>query len=75
MGTIELQSLEIQIDKLIQAYQRLAEENQVLQTQKASLITEREALLEKNALARDRIEAMIARLKAMDIGATANEPR
>lgn len=67
MGKIDLQSLEIQIDKLVQAYQHLAEENQALQTQQASLIAERDALLEKNALARDRIEAMIARLKAMDV--------
>ncbi|OQW94252.1 MAG: TIGR02449 family protein [Beggiatoa sp. IS2] len=75
MGKIDLQSLEIQIDKLVQACQHLAEENQALQTQQVSLITERDTLLEKNALARDRIEAMIARLKAMDVGVIANEQR
>jgi cell division protein ZapB len=47
----------------------LAEENQALRKSQASLMSEKEALLEKNALARTRIEAMIARLKSMEVSA------
>lgn len=62
-----LQTLELQIDDLIQLCQQLAEENHQLREQQTQLISERDALLAKNALASTRIEAMIARLKSMEI--------
>ncbi|MDY6991793.1 MAG: TIGR02449 family protein [Pseudomonadota bacterium] len=62
-----LKALEAQIDVLIQTCQQLAEENRTLREQQTTLISERDALLEKNALARSRIESMIAKLKAMEV--------
>ncbi len=63
---IDFQVLETRIEELVNACSQLANENQALRSQQANLISERTSLLEKNALARSRIEAMITRLKAME---------
>jgi cell division protein ZapB len=65
---ISLRSLEARIDELIRACRGLTDENQALRDQHGHLIAERAALIEKSELARSRVEAMIARLKAMEIG-------
>lgn len=59
-------ALELDARELIALCNRLAEENQGLRRQNQQLISERAALLEKNEQARNRIEAMIARLKSME---------
>lgn len=64
----DLQSLEAQVDALIRTCEQLAEENKALRDQQANLMAERASLIEKSELARTRVEAMIARLKAMEIG-------
>jgi cell division protein ZapB len=66
MGKSDLQALEAKIDALIQLCEQLAAENRTLRESQTSLISERAVLLEKNALARTRIETMIARLKSME---------
>ncbi|EDN71048.1 conserved hypothetical protein [Beggiatoa sp. PS] len=66
MNKPDLQSLNVKIDALIQLCQQLSEENQALHESQTNLMSERATLLEKNALARTRIEAMIARLKSME---------
>jgi len=63
----ELATLESRADQLIARFQTLSEENQALRDQQGHLISERAALIEKSELARSRVEAMIARLKAMEI--------
>jgi cell division protein ZapB len=68
MEQSDLYSLEARIDALIQLSKQLAEENQTLRETQANLMSERAALLEKNALARTRIETMITRLKSMEAG-------
>lgn len=68
MDIPDLQSLEIRIDELIKTCEQLSAENQALREQQANLVAERAALIEKSELARTRVEAMIARLKAMEIG-------
>ncbi len=55
----DLKSLETKINTLIETCKRLAEENQ-------SLNSERATLLEKNALAKTHIENMIKRLKILE---------
>lgn len=65
---ISLQALEARIDELISACKELTDENQALRDQQTHLMAERAALIEKSELARSRVEAMIARLKAMEIG-------
>lgn len=62
----ELERLERQVDTLVRYCARLEEENRVLQESQTALNTERASLLEKNELARSRIEAMISRLKSME---------
>lgn len=66
---ISLRALEARIDELIGACRELTDENQALREQQTHLMAERAALIEKSELARSRVEAMIARLKAMEIGA------
>lgn len=65
---VDFQILEGRIEELVSTCTQLADENQALRAQQANLMSERAVLLEKNALARSRIEAMIARLKAMEEG-------
>lgn len=62
----ELTSLEAQLQELLQICKQLKGENQSLRTQQNSLISERANLIEKNEMARSRVEAMITRLKSME---------
>jgi len=62
----ELKRLEYRIDELIRTVERLKEENRSLRAQQRNLSAERAQLIEKNELARSRVEAMIHRLKAME---------
>ena len=68
MEKVDLEYLEERIDALIQACEDLRAENRALREQQTHLVTERAALIEKSELARSRVEAMIARLKAMEVG-------
>lgn len=58
-----LSALERKLDALINLCERLSRENRLLQEQKSEWLRERTRLIEKNELARVRVEAMIARLK------------
>jgi cell division protein ZapB len=62
----ELASLEAQLQELLAICERLKNENHDLRNQQDNLASERAALIEKNELARNRVEAMISRLKAME---------
>ncbi len=61
-----LQSLEAKMDRLIQACERLQEENDQLRARANDWQRERVRLVEKNELARSRVEAMITRLKSLE---------
>jgi cell division protein ZapB len=65
---MDLSALESQVDDLIQTCDLLTDENRALRDQQSTLVAERASLIEKSELARSRVEAMIARLKAMEIG-------
>ncbi len=65
----ELRKLEGRLEELVSTIHRLKDENRSLRHQQESLVTERAGLIEKNELARSRVEAMINRLKAMEHGA------
>ena len=58
--------LESKLDELLRTCQHLREENRLLREQQAAMMSERAGLIEKNELARARVEAMITRLKAME---------
>ena len=68
METLDTRSLEEKADHLIRICNRLADENRALRDQQSNLIAERAALVEKSELARSRVEAMITRLRAMEVG-------
>lgn len=63
---LELAALESRVDELIKTVERLASENEALRHHQTTLTTERAALIDKTEQARSRVEAMIARLKAME---------
>jgi cell division protein ZapB len=62
----DLRKLETRIDDLINACQRLREENQALKSEQDELGEKHSRLVEKTRIARERIEAMIDRLKALE---------
>ena len=66
MATNDLEALEEKVDELIALSEVLVEENLVLKAKQHSWTTERAKLVEKNELAKTRVESMIARLKALD---------
>jgi len=68
LDSMDLQSLETRVDELIHTCEQLSDENRALRDQQSTLVAERASLIEKSELARSRVEAMIARLKAMEIG-------
>ncbi len=63
---MEINELEAKIDELIQLCTDLERKIAALQTDKHSWAEEKLRLLEKNDLARSKIEAMIMRLKALE---------
>lgn len=66
-GRIDINSLETRVDELIGTIQSLETENSSLRTQHSDLMAERAELIEKTEQARSRVEAIITRLKAMEI--------
>jgi cell division protein ZapB len=66
MAENQLQVLEQKIDELIALCQQLNRENQALKADSAGWQSERQDLMDKNELARTRVEAMINRLRTME---------
>lgn len=66
MADNELQVLEQKIDELIALCDQLNRENQALKADNAGWQSERQDLMDKNELARTRVEAMINRLRTME---------
>lgn len=66
MESDDLKQLENRIDQLIEACRRLQQENNALKSGQEDLQAERARLLEKTRIARERIESMINRLKALE---------
>lgn len=64
----DLRQLELRIDDLIDTVGLLKNENTNLRQQQDRLTTERSQLIEKTEMARTRVEAMISRLKSLELG-------
>ena len=62
----QVQLLGERIDKLMELVRRLADENRSLRAGQEHLANERAQLINKNELARSRVEAMIHRLKSLE---------
>jgi len=63
MNQDALKNLEQKVDRLIELLGQLQSENKSLRDRETNLIRERSKLLEKNEVARTRVEGMINRLK------------
>jgi len=64
----DLKRLESRVEELIRACILLKEENRSLKTRQDNLVAERATLIKKTELARNRVEAIISRLKGMESG-------
>lgn len=66
---LELRKLEKRVNELVATLHQLKEENRALRMRQDSISAERSALLQKNEQVRNRVEAMIGRLRTMETGA------
>jgi len=64
----EFNRLELRMHDLATLCSRLHVENESLKTQQGNLVEERARLIEKNDLARSKVEQMIQRLKSLEAG-------
>jgi cell division protein ZapB len=65
----EITRLEEQVGSLLELVERLSRDNSSLRTQQETLSTERAGLLEKHDQVRNRVDAIITRLKSLETGA------
>jgi cell division protein ZapB len=66
MAENQLKALEQKIDELITLCNDLNRENQMLKSDSAGWHQEQQDLVDKNELARSKVEAMIDRLRTME---------
>lgn len=66
MADTHLKALEQKIDELISLCRELDRENQSLKEDRAGWQRERKDLIDKNEMARGKVEAMIQRLRSME---------
>lgn len=66
MSDREWTALENKIGELIELCSVLSKENHALRTQQQNWTKERAKLIEKNELAKSRVESMIVRLKTLE---------
>jgi len=63
---LEIKDLENKIDELIQVCDELEKKHTVMHADQEKWLQERTRLLEKNELAKNKVEAMIMRLKSLE---------
>ena len=66
MSDTSFNTLEDKVDELIQLSNNMKKENQLLRDDKHSWENERKSLVEKNQLARTRLEKVLQRLKSLE---------
>ena len=64
----EMDILERRVHELIYLTEQLSRENKALRTQQENWSVERAKLIEKNELAKSRVESMIGRLRSLENG-------
>jgi cell division protein ZapB len=64
----EITRLEEQVEILLHTVERLTKENRSLRAQQESLSTERATLIERHDLVRNRVEAIVTRLRSLETG-------
>ena len=68
MSDTSFNTLEGKVDELIQLCNDMKKENQLLRDDKHNWDNERKTLIEKNQLARSRLEKVLQRLKTLEQG-------
>jgi cell division protein ZapB len=63
----ELKRLEYSVDELIRMCEHLQQENSRLRNEQMRLKAERTVLIKKNELSKNRMEAIVTRLKSMEL--------
>lgn len=66
MADQQLTTLTSKINDLIQLCDQLDQENRALKSEAANWAEERELLVEKTEIAREKVESMITRLKSLE---------
>ncbi len=66
MSVTELDALERKVNELIELCTVLSRENRALRGRQNTWSTERAKLIEKNELAKSKVESMISRLKSLE---------
>ena len=66
---LELQRIEKRVEELVSICNQLKEENRSLRQRQELLVSEKAGLLQKSDVVRGRVEAMIERLKSMELSA------
>jgi len=66
MSVTELDALERKVNELIELCRVLSRENRALRGRQNTWSTERAKLIEKNELAKSKVESMISRLKSLE---------
>ena len=66
MEDVDLQALTTKLDLLIQRIEQLKAQNRQLLASEKAWREERSHLIEKNEMARHKVESMISRLKALE---------
>ena len=66
MATGDFVALESKVEDMIDLCETLGRENKALRAQQQNWTTERAKLIEKNELAKSRVEPMITRLKSLE---------
>ncbi len=66
--SFDITELVDKLEELIQRYASIKQENTSLKVKQDELVKEKAKLVEKTNLARNRVEAMISRLKIMEHG-------
>ena len=63
----DLKRLEFSLDELIRMCEHLQQENSRLRNEQMRLKAERTVLIKKNELSKNRMEAIVTRLKSMEL--------
>jgi len=66
VSALDIENLEAKIDELILLCDELERKQAVMQADRDTWVRERNRLLEKNELAKTKVEAMIMRLKSLE---------
>ena len=66
MANPQLKALSVKINDLIKLCDRLDKENRSLKADAAGWVDERDSLVEKTEIARNKVESMISRLKMLE---------